>query len=42
VRNARKNLVGNPEGKKLHGKHRSRCNDNIKIDLKKEDGDGVD
>jgi hypothetical protein len=42
VRNARRNLVGNPEGKKKHEMHWSRCNDNIKIDLKKQNGDGVD
>jgi hypothetical protein len=27
-------LVGKPEGKKLFGRHRRRCEDNIKMDLR--------
>jgi hypothetical protein len=33
-RNAYRILVGNPEGKRPLGRHRRRCEDNIKMDLR--------
>jgi hypothetical protein len=34
TRNAYKILVGKPEGKRLLGRHRRRCEDNIRMDLR--------
>ena len=35
-------LVGKPEGKRPLGRHRSRWEDNIKMDLQKVGGEGMD
>jgi hypothetical protein len=35
--NAYRVFLGRPEGKKLLGSHRRRCEDDIKMNLKKED-----
>jgi hypothetical protein len=38
IRNANKILDGKPEGKRPHGRHRRRWEDNIRIDLRKHSG----
>ena len=35
-------LVGEPEGRRPHGRPRRRWEDNIKIDLQKGEGEGMD
>jgi hypothetical protein len=37
-RNAYRDYLGKPEGKRPLGRPRRRCEDNIKMDLKKQDG----
>jgi hypothetical protein len=34
MRNSYNMLVGKPEGKRLLGRHRQRCEDNIRMDLR--------
>jgi hypothetical protein len=41
-RNAYRVLVGKPEGKRPLGRPRCRCVDNIKIDLREIEWDGMD
>jgi hypothetical protein len=41
-RNAYRILVGNPEGKRSLGRPRRSCVDNIKIDLREIEWDGMD
>jgi hypothetical protein len=41
-RNAYRLLVGKPEGKRPLGRPRRRCVDNIKMDLREIEWDGVD
>jgi hypothetical protein len=40
--NAYRILVGKPEGKRPQGRPRSRCEDNVKMDLKEVGGGGMD
>jgi hypothetical protein len=41
-RNAYRILVGKPEGNRLLGRQRRRCVDNIKMDFREIEWDGVD
>jgi hypothetical protein len=41
-RNAYRILVGKPEGKRPLGRHRRRCEDNIKMDLRERGWGGID
>jgi hypothetical protein len=42
IRNAYKILTGKTEGKRLVGRHWHRCEDNIKMDVREIQLDGVD
>jgi hypothetical protein len=42
MRNAYKILLGKPEGKRSLGRHRHRCEDNIRIDLREIVWENVD
>jgi hypothetical protein len=42
MRNAFKILVGKPEGKRPHGRPRHRWEDNIRVDLREIEWQGVD
>jgi hypothetical protein len=42
ARMRRKGMLGKPEGKRPLGRHRRRCDDNIKTDLRVVEWDGMD
>jgi hypothetical protein len=42
MRNAYKTFIGKPEGKRLHGRPRHRWEDNIKMDLREVEWEGLD